>query len=85
MRLATIILALGAIAVGLVHLRRAEMVARYEVQQLQVTQVRLRRTLWDQQVRLSRLMTPAELRRRTETLDRIGDRRVQPELARTNE
>jgi len=64
MRLALIIVALGAIAVALVHIRRAEMAVRYDIQRLQARQVRLRRRIWDQQVTIGRLTGPEELRRR---------------------
>ena len=71
MRLALVIVLLGAVAVALVHLRRAEMAARHEIQQLQVDQIELRRRFWDQQVRLSRLTAPALLRRQAAALDLI--------------
>ena len=64
MRLAAVILILGATAVGLVHIRRTELSAQHEIQQLQATEIQLRRRLWDQQVHLSRLMSPVEVRRR---------------------
>ena len=71
MRLALVIVLLGAVAVALVHIRRAEMSARHEVQQLQADQVKVRRRLWDQQVHLSGLMSPALLRRQAAELDLI--------------
>jgi hypothetical protein len=62
-RFALIILGLTAIAVGLVHIRRAELGAQHEIQRLQLQQVQRRRRLWDQQITLSRLTAPGQLRR----------------------
>ena len=77
MRLACVIVILGAIAVGLVHLRRCEMAARHQMHQLQAAEVRLRRDFWDQQVRLGRLMSPGEVRRRAAALNLIeSDQRL---------
>jgi hypothetical protein len=63
-----IIIALTAMAVSVVHIRRAEVVARHESQQFQLQQVKLRRQLWDQQITLSYLTTPAEVRRRSDEM-----------------
>ena len=63
-----LILALAVVAVGLVHLRRAELIARHDAQRLQLEQVKLRRLLWDQQITLSYLAAPAEVRRRSEEM-----------------
>jgi len=62
MRLALVIVALAGIAVGLVHIRRAEMSVRHEIQCLRLQQISLRRRLWDQQVRLGEIMAPARVR-----------------------
>jgi hypothetical protein len=66
MRLATVILVLAGIAVALVHVRREEIAVRHEIQRLQIRRVALRRTLWEQQVRLGYLAAPEEVRRRAE-------------------
>lgn len=68
MRLAVVIVALTAIAVGMVHIRRDRTRLRHETQEQQNKQLTLRRTLWDQQVRLGWLTAPAELRRRVDEL-----------------
>ena len=68
MRIAAVIVALTVMAVSLVHIRRAELVARHDAQELQLQQVTLRRQLWDQQITLSNLATPAEVRRRAEEM-----------------
>lgn len=79
MRICLIIVALAAIAVGLVHIRRAETSANHRIQQLQSEQDNLRRTLHTQQVILSRLITPKEVRRRMEDMDiRLTSRVVAP-------
>jgi hypothetical protein len=64
MRLAVVILALAAIAVTLVHIRRSEATVRHEIQDLRTAQVSLRRQLWDRQVRAGQLTAPSEVRRR---------------------
>jgi hypothetical protein len=63
-----VIVALAAMAVGLVHVRRAEVIACHEAQQLQLRQMKLRRRLWDQQIALSYLTAPSEVRRRSEEM-----------------
>ncbi len=64
MRLGLVIAALAMVAVGLVQIRRAEIAARHEIQRLETQQISLRRTLWDQQIRLGYLTAPREVRRR---------------------
>lgn len=64
MRMVMVIVMLAAIGVVLVQLRRSELTVRHEIQNLQMRQVSLRRTLWDQQVRLGYMTTPDEVRRR---------------------
>lgn len=66
MRLALIIVSFAAIAVGLVHLRRAEVAVQHRIQSLQREEVLLRRELADRDVRLGELTRPAEIRRRVE-------------------
>ncbi len=78
MRLAVVIIFLTSIAVGLVHLRRAEITAKHAAQRLQMKQVTLRRKLWDQQNHLSRLTLPQEVNRRYEELKRAQARREAP-------
>ena len=68
MRLAAVIVILAAIAVGLVHVRRAETIDRHQIQRLQLHRARLRRTLWDQQVRLGYLTAPGQIRRRSQKM-----------------
>lgn len=63
MRFALIIVCLTSIAVARVHLRRAELVARHDAQELANRQIELRRALWDQQVRMGYLTAPAKVRR----------------------
>lgn len=64
MRMGLVVAALAVIAVALVHIRRAEIAARHQTQQSRLRQVKLRRKLWDQQIRLGLLTTPEEVRRR---------------------
>lgn len=66
MRIAIVIVALAAIAATLVHMRRDRIAVAHETQRLQTQQVALRRTMWDQQVRLGYLAAPREVRRRAE-------------------
>ena len=64
MRLGIIIIALAAIAVALVQIRRDEMIARHRLQTVRAAQVKIRRTLWEQQVRLGELTAPRVVRHR---------------------
>ena len=64
--MAIVILALAAIAVTLVHLRRRQTSFAHEIQSLQSRQVTLRRKLWDQQVRLGYLTSPRVVHQRVE-------------------
>ena len=61
-RLCVIIVALWAMGLGLVHIRRAQVRARREVQQYRMKQISLRRRLWDQEVRIGQLTTPDRIR-----------------------
>jgi hypothetical protein len=57
-----LVVAMTAIAVGLIDLRGAERTARHEAQRLQLRQVELRRRLWDQQIELGGLTAPRRVR-----------------------
>ena len=67
-RLIFLIVFLTAIATYLVHIRQAESTARYEIHKLQSQQIKLRRRLWDQQVKLGQLTAPREVRLRAEEM-----------------
>jgi len=67
-RLATVIIILAAMAVAQVHMRRCEMIARHQTEQLLLERRQIRRTLWDQQIALSRLTNPQEVCRRGEEM-----------------
>ena len=68
MRYLLVIALLAAVAVTLVKLRRAEITARHETLRLQRAEVRLRRRLWDQQIRLGYLTTPQAVRQRADEM-----------------
>ena len=74
MRFALIIVCLMTIAVARVHLRRAQLQAQHEAQELANRQIELRRALWDQQVRMSYLTAPAKVRQQAQemALERPG-------------
>ena len=65
MRITIVIVALAAIMVGMVHLRRTRTNLRNEIQKMENQQIALKRELQDQQIRLGRAMAPSEIRRRT--------------------
>ena len=69
MRIALVIAALAGIWVGVVHLRRAETRTHHQVVRLQMEQIRLRRTLCEQQAILGQLTAPGQVRRRANLLD----------------
>lgn len=62
MRWAMVVIALAAVGAALVHFRRDEVRHRHEIRRLARQQVRLRRSLWDQQVQLSELTSPKRVR-----------------------
>jgi len=64
-RLAIIVVAVTAICVALVHVRRQEARVRYEIHRRLSRQTVLRRRLWDRRVRIAHLVAPREVRRRT--------------------
>ena len=68
MRMAFVIVSLAGIAAGLVSIRRAQVVVRYDTQMLRVRRLELRRQLWDQQVQLGRLTSPSQLRQRIQRM-----------------
>jgi hypothetical protein len=63
-----IIVCLAAMAVALVHVRRAEIIARHQAHQLELKQVDQRRRMQDQQLTLSEMTSPAEVRKRVEDM-----------------
>ena len=68
MRMAPIIIALAAIAVSLVHIRRQQTSFAHEIQRLHNRHVSLRRTLWDQQAELGYLASPGRIQHRVDLL-----------------
>ncbi|MFP3937712.1 MAG: hypothetical protein ACLFVW_05165 [Phycisphaerae bacterium] len=67
-RMLFIVVALCGIAVALVQVRRAETSVRHDIQHLRLRRVSVRRSLWDQQVRLNMRTAPREIRRRAELM-----------------
>jgi len=65
MRLAWILVGLSAISASVVHLRCRQIQWRAEMQHLDNERLLVRRTLWDQQLRLGDLTTPQNIRRLT--------------------
>jgi hypothetical protein len=68
-RIALVIMALAAVAVGMIYIRRAETRANHEVYRLQLIQVHLRCRVYDQQAELGRLTAPKDVRQRAEKMD----------------
>ena len=64
-RLAIILTALAAIGVARVELGRRADRTRHQVHKDLTRQVMLRRHLWDQRVRIGKMLAPNEVRRRT--------------------
>ena len=74
-------MSLTAIAVGLIHLRRAEVRARHEIQRIRQQQVSLRRTLWDQETRIAELAAPHRVRWRARHMPlQLIDKHKLPEV-----
>ena len=69
MRIFLVIATLAAIAVGMVHLRRAQTRAHHQIHRLQMAQIRLRARLYDQQQRLGSLTAPKRVEERARRMD----------------
>lgn len=65
MRLAWIIIGLAAISATVVHLRCRQSQNRTEMQTLDSQRVQVRRTIWEQQLRMGDLTSPQNIRRLT--------------------
>lgn len=81
MRVGFVILALAAIAIGLLEIRRRELETGCRTQELHLRLVEQRRTLRDQDVRLGELRSLEALRVRGEELNLIGTRLLSPSEA----
>jgi len=66
MRWAMVIIAMAAVAMGVVHVERELVRHRYEMRQSDREYVRLRRALWDQQVQLGQVTSPTRIRQLVE-------------------
>ena len=64
LRFAWVIVLMAAIAAGVVWLRLEQNRVQAEMCRMEAQRMRVRRTLWEQQVRISQLSAPDELRRR---------------------
>ena len=64
MRLALVIFAMAAIAVGVVHIRRARTMLSHDIQKFKRQQIVLTRELDDQKAQMGWLFAPAAVRRR---------------------
>ncbi len=69
MRISLVIATLAAIAVGMVHLRRAQTRAHHQVHRLQMEQIALRTKLYDQQRALGFLTAPKQVQERARRMD----------------
>ena len=57
------VIVIGAVVMtALVHFRRSEVRAHYEIRRLDLQQVQLRRKLWDQQIQLGEVTSPGRIR-----------------------
>jgi cytochrome c-type biogenesis protein CcmE len=81
MRLIVIILALAAIAVGLIHLRRNEIAVRHDIQRVQIQRIELRRQVAEQEVRIGHLVAPHSVQRRVTLLEELRNRGWSDRLA----
>ena len=64
LRLMIIIVAVAAISVGLVYLRREEARVSYDIHRSLSRQTGLRRKLWDQRLEIGHLVAPAQVQKR---------------------
>lgn len=63
LRLAWLILLMSATAAGIVYARLQQNAVITQAQKLEAERLRVRRLLWDQQIRLGELAVPEEIRR----------------------
>ncbi|KKK85673.1 hypothetical protein LCGC14_2770940 [marine sediment metagenome] len=68
MRIAFVIVSLTVIALALVHLRREEVAMRRDMQRVQSEHVKVRREIWDRQMKIGDMMTPQAIRFRSEVM-----------------
>jgi len=68
-RISLVIATLAAIAVGMVHLRRAQTRAHHQIHRLQIDQIHLRARLYDQQQHLGVLTAPKQVDERARRMD----------------
>ena len=68
MRTAIEIIVLTVVAIGLVHTRRQDATVRHEIQRLQLKQISLRRTLWDQHAVLAGRTNRRRIEKRVEEI-----------------
>ena len=68
MRIAFVIISMTLIAVALVHIRRAELPIRHEMECLETRHAALRRELRDRQMRLGHQTTPQAIRFRADAM-----------------
>ena len=68
MRIAFVIVSLTAIALALVHLRREEVAIRRDMQRVQSEHVKVRREIWDRQMKIGDMMAPRAIRFRSEVM-----------------
>ncbi len=68
MRTAIAIMVLTTVAIAMVHMRRQDARVRHEIQRLQLKQISLRRTLWDQHAVLAGRTNPRTIEKRVEEI-----------------
>ena len=68
MRTAIAIIVLTGVAIAMVHMRRQDSAVRHEIQRLQLKQISLRRTLWDQHAVLACRTNPRTIEKRVEEI-----------------
>ncbi len=73
-RIILIILALTAIGIGVVQIRQRQNLAKAEMYRLEASRLEVRRTLWEQQVKMGELSSPqkSDQRGRDWPLDLVG-------------
>jgi hypothetical protein len=81
MRIAFLIISMTLIAVALVHIRRAELPLRHEMQCLETQHAALRRDLWDRQMRLGYQTTPQAVQFRADAMSLDLTPVVEPPVA----
>lgn len=62
MKFSLVIMAVAAIAIGIIHIRRTELSISHELQSLELQGIKYRRQIWQKQVDLGHVISPPTIK-----------------------